>query len=95
MSADSVKRRVRIVDCELWTADLVRTADCRLRTGGKMQTANYRLFHSAVLPFPSMKANRKQGVSLQGWVVQKSVNANPRLNLFFSCLKMFFTSKIG
>ena len=38
-----------------------------------------------------------KGVSLKGWVVQKSVNANPGLNLtealFFSYLQMFFTSK--
>ena len=66
MSSDSVKRRVRIVHCELWTADSVRTADCRLRTAGKMQTANYRFFNSIVLPFPSLKANRKQA----NWSVQ-------------------------
>ena len=39
-----------------------------------------------------------KGVSLQGWVVQKSVNANPGLNLnwsiIFSYLKMFLTSKV-
>ena len=33
-----------------------------------------------------------------GWVVRKPVNVNPRLNvncsIFFSCLKMFFTSNV-
>ena len=41
MSADSVKRRVRIVGCELWTADSVRTADCGPGVKCRQQTTDF------------------------------------------------------